>query len=159
MSTEVDLVQLILDRKGDRSYERLSKDCGGIPTRARLGQIATTEFKTFPDPATLRGLSRGLGVPMTDVVLAAARSLGLRVRAGDEGSLVVGDAGRLPVAAQQSILNVARQMLELHDAGSGAQVRRLRPAPSVDSAGKRAARKAPGLRRGQEVEQEQQPDI
>lgn len=74
-----DLQALIGLRKGDRSYEQLSKACGGLPTAKRLHQLATAEIKNFPDPDTIRGLSKGLGVTESTVVLASAASLGLDV--------------------------------------------------------------------------------
>jgi hypothetical protein len=74
-----DLQELIGLRKGDRSYEQLSKACGGLPTAKRLQQLATAPIKNFPDPATIRSLSKGLGVTESTVVLASAASLGLEV--------------------------------------------------------------------------------
>lgn len=70
------LNELIRDRKGDRSYETLERDCGGTPKAARLQQIATKPLKAFPDPENIRGLARGLGVPERVVLTAAAESLG-----------------------------------------------------------------------------------
>jgi hypothetical protein len=74
-----DLRELIGLRKGDRSYEQLSKACGGTPSRQRLQLLATEPIKNFPDPDTIRGLSKGLGVTESTVVLASAASLGLDV--------------------------------------------------------------------------------
>lgn len=74
-----DLQELIGLRKGDRSYEQLSKACGGLPTAKRLHQLATAPIKNFPDPDTIRGLSKGLAVTESTVVLASAASLGLDV--------------------------------------------------------------------------------
>lgn len=74
-----DLRALIGLRKGDRSYEQLSKACDGLPTAKRLHQLATAPIKNFPDPDTIRGLSKGLGVTESTVVLASAASLGLDV--------------------------------------------------------------------------------
>lgn len=83
-----DLRELIAGTKGERSYEALSRDCGGAPTSKRLHQLATTTLKNFPDPLTIQGLARGLGVSVTEVVLASARSLGLPVRdLGDVASI------------------------------------------------------------------------
>ena len=72
------LSELLNERKGDRSYEALERDCGGVPKAARLQQIATKPPKTFPDPDSIRGLARGLRVPERVVLAAAAESLGLR---------------------------------------------------------------------------------
>ena len=70
------LSELLNERKGDRSYEALERDCGGVPKAARLQQIATKPPKTFPDPDSIRGLARGLRVPERVVLAAAAESLG-----------------------------------------------------------------------------------
>lgn len=118
--TQRTLQQLVLDLKGDRSYERLARDCGGVPTAKRLQQIATTPHpKTFPDPPTVEGLAQGLGVTVTEVVLAAATSLGLNVhRGGDPSEVVLAGVGDLPTPARDAVLSVAREMVRLHT-GSG----------------------------------------
>lgn len=108
------LEQLVLDHKGDRSYDRLGKDCGNNPTGKRLQQITTMGIKNFPDPDTIRGLSRGLGVSITDVVLASARSLGLSVASDPtSGALVLADVAELPSSARQALTSVAREMVVL----------------------------------------------
>lgn len=111
-----DLAMLVKMRKGDRSYERLSRDCGGFPTANRLQQIATAPMNTFPNPETITGLSQGLGATITDVTLAAARSLGLNVRSGEPDALVIAGAGALPAEAQEILLAMARQMMKLVEA-------------------------------------------
>jgi hypothetical protein len=111
MEKEYDLADLILTRKGSRSYERLSKDCGGNPTANRLQQLATKGLNEFPTPDTIRGMSRGLGATVTDVTMACARSLDLNVRSGDPDALVLNGAGALPLEAQEVIQAVTRQML------------------------------------------------
>lgn len=70
--------RLILDRKGDRSMESLSRACGGNPTRANLQRMTSEETKSFPkDPDVIRGLAKGLGVRVSDIVTAFAVSIGL----------------------------------------------------------------------------------
>lgn len=78
----MNLQDLIAERKAGRSYEQLSRDCGGAPTAARLQQIATTPLRSFPDPDTIRSLATGLRVPQRAVLTASAESLGLDVAAG-----------------------------------------------------------------------------
>lgn len=77
----MDLAELILANKGERSYETLSRACGGVPTAGRLQQIAGRgrSLANFPDPPSIRGLARGLGVTELAVVVAAAQTLGLDV--------------------------------------------------------------------------------
>lgn len=75
----MNLTELIAIHKSGRSYEQLAKDCGGVLTSQRLQQIATTPLKSFPAPATVRGLAIGLRISESVVVLAIAESLGLDV--------------------------------------------------------------------------------
>jgi hypothetical protein len=113
MTSEPDLASLILDAKGDRSYERMSTDCGGLPTDKRLQQMATTPLKAFPDVATIRGLARGAGTTITAVVLAAARSLGLQVHtAEDPDALTIGGAGELRPDQKDAIRALVRVFRE-----------------------------------------------
>ncbi|RRQ26270.1 hypothetical protein DK926_18660 [Rhodococcus sp. Eu-32] len=115
MIEERTLSELIADRKGTRSYERLSQDCGGTPTAKRLHQLATKQQRNFPDPPTIRGLALGLGVSVTDVVMAAARALGLSVGVGnDPHALTLPLAGDLPASARESIESVSRELVAMY---------------------------------------------
>lgn len=82
-----DLASLIKARKGDRSYDQLERDAGGKPTAARWQQLAMKPQRNFPDPETIHGISRALRVTETEVVMAAARTLGIPVREDSHGSL------------------------------------------------------------------------
>ena len=114
MSDEQTLAGLIADRKGTRSYDKLSKDCGGTPTSKRLHQLANVAPKNFPDPDTIRGLAIGLGVTVTDIVMASARSLELPVYTGnDPNALSIGGAGALPESAKETLTTVAREFIKL----------------------------------------------
>lgn len=113
MTQQPDLQQLLLERKGGRSYDRLSEDCGGIPTDKRLNQIAKHGIKNFPDAATIEGLSTGLNVSVTSVVLSAARSLGLKVGVTDPDSLTIAGVSKLPSSAQNLIVTLAQEMVSL----------------------------------------------
>jgi len=105
-----DLATLIAQRKGDRSYERLASDCGGDPKPKRIQQLATSELLRFPEPGTIRGLSRGLLVPISDVVLACARSLGLPAHGhADPGALVIGSV--LSEHQKEVLANLAREFM------------------------------------------------
>lgn len=117
-----DLAGLIAGAKGDRSYDQISRACGGKPTPERLHQLATSPIKNFPGPDTIAALARGLDRSVTDVVAAASRSLGLDVHLGDDHkALTLATAGVLPVAAQEALREVARQMLALHQFGQRAE--------------------------------------
>jgi len=104
------LETLILDRKGTRSYDELSRACGGNPTAKRLHQLVARPMKAFPDPETIKGLSRGLNSSTTDVLLAAARSLDIPVGEYGSGALVLEGAGQLPTSAQEAIITLAQEL-------------------------------------------------
>lgn len=105
------LQALVADRKGDRSYEQLAALSGGRLSRARIQQIATRDMKAFPDAATLAGLAQALDVPVQEVVLASARSLGLEVRGGAAGDALLVPGGRLlSTPAQDALLTMAREL-------------------------------------------------
>jgi hypothetical protein len=109
------LAQLINERRGDRSYERLSRDCGGDPGSKRLQQMATGKpLSAFPSPETIQGLALGLGMSAADVLHACARSLGLSVTPEDPSELKIQGAGALPPDSQEALLLIAREMLKLH---------------------------------------------
>lgn len=121
------LETLILDRKGTRSYDELSRACGGTPTAKRLHQLVTRPMKAFPDPDTIKGLSRGLKASNTDVLLAAARSLDIPVGEYGAGALVLEGAGQLPVSAQEAIITLSEELQNLFEqvpsnTGEAAQV-------------------------------------
>lgn len=87
--------KLILVLKGDRSYEQLSKDCGGSPTSGRIQQLASRQQNTFPSPESIRGLAKGLGVKPYIIVQAVGASLDL----WDENE-PTGNAMALPEGAE-----------------------------------------------------------
>jgi len=108
------LAELITERRGERSYGRLAQDCGGYPTAKRLQQLVAKPLTNFPDPDTIRGLVLGLGCSATEITLAAARSAGLPVVAGEDPSaLTIAGAGLLPPHAQEALLDLAREMMKL----------------------------------------------
>lgn len=105
------LSQLIHMRRGHRSYQRLSQDCGGTPSMKAIHYLAAQVPKGFPNKATLEGLSLGLNVPLTEVVLAAARSLEMNVHSTvDPESLVLAGAAALPYKVQESIFTISREL-------------------------------------------------
>jgi hypothetical protein len=122
------LADLILDRKGGRSFEKLAEDCGGTPAGRRLQQLANGNrpMKNFPDPETITAMARGLGVSTTEVVLASARSLGVTVAGTDATALVIADGGTLPPAAQEALRYLGTEMVRLH-AETIAKVMQFRP--------------------------------
>lgn len=107
------LAELILTKKGQRTYAKLSADCGGAPTDSRLNSLVLRSVKTFPDSDTIRGLAIGLNVPVADVILASARSLGLVVGVTEPGTLSLPGAAHLPASAQAAIVEVARELMKI----------------------------------------------
>lgn len=69
------------------SQRQLAKRSGISPSRVR--ELLNNEMKNMPDPDTLRGLSRGLRVPLRIVVEKALDSLGLP--SGGDGPLDASD--------------------------------------------------------------------
>lgn len=116
MTTEpkqMTLPELILAKKGDRTYSKIADDCGGIPTKRRLNSLVLRPMNAFPDVDTIRGLALGLGVSVTDVLLASARSLGLSVGFGDPGTVSIPGAGHLPETSQRVLGDMARELLKM----------------------------------------------
>jgi len=109
-----DLRELIGLQKGDRSYEQLSKACGGQPSAKRLQQIATEQIKNFPDPDTIRALAKGLGVTESTVVLASAASLGLDVHTPTMwAALLPAGTDLIPDHMRDGILSVVRSAVRM----------------------------------------------
>ena len=71
------LEELIQVMRGSRTWDELSRDCGGSPTGARLQSIAKNGIQAFPGPDTITAIAQGLSLHPKHVVVAAAESLGL----------------------------------------------------------------------------------
>lgn len=98
----VNLSELIDTHRGGRSYVELSRDCGGTPSDKRLQQIVRTPIRNFPDPPTIAALAKGLRVPASAVVLAAAESLGLDVGSSMPRLVQLLPAGARHLSEQQA---------------------------------------------------------
>lgn len=112
---------LIESKRAGRTIASLSDACGGDPTPRRLQQIIAAGIKAFPDPNTINGLARGLGVSVTEVTLACAASLGLGVNDTTSGALVLAGAASLPLSARQLLHLMARELLVAHAKGKSAE--------------------------------------
>ncbi|MGV0109797.1 hypothetical protein [Arthrobacter sp. CP30] len=106
---------LILNRKGDRSYGRLERDAGGYPTAKAIQKAANSPASGFADPRTIAGLSRALNVPIADVIRAYAVSLGLPMEAEERGVLRIIGAGDLPKEAQELLITIARDLRKAYE--------------------------------------------
>ncbi len=74
----------MLQVKGERSFRELMEKAAGLGHASKLStwqQWGDPKFqrKLLPDPETIRAFSRGLGVTETEVLMAAARQVGLDV--------------------------------------------------------------------------------
>ncbi|RAX50901.1 hypothetical protein DQ353_00425 [Arthrobacter sp. AQ5-05] len=105
-----DFQTLVLQHKGDRSYETIAKLAGGLPKAKALQAIVQKGFTRMPNPETFEGLSRALNVRKRDLVLAAARTLGIDVGDDDQGDLILVGAKRLPLASQDLLVAMSREM-------------------------------------------------
>ena len=105
------LQELILDRKRDRTYVQLEKDCGGTPTKSNIQRLATGPIVDMPTTEVMRGLAKGLRVRIGDIVRAAAISVGLPMGTVSPNDLVIVDAGLLPADSQQALMDTAANML------------------------------------------------
>lgn len=103
---------MVLNMKGDRSMERLSRDCGGRPSAAALQKMVSSDLKAFPDVETIRGLSRGLGAPVQEIIFACARSVGLQVAGESDDTLPITGGRNLPKSSQDALLTIAKDLIE-----------------------------------------------
>ena len=72
------LQQLIAAHKGPKSYRELAEQSGGRLEAKAFHSVATTATTAkLPSPAHLEGIASALGIPIRDVILAAATSAGL----------------------------------------------------------------------------------
>lgn len=106
------LAALINELKGERSFRELrdrAASLGASSTLSSWQQWGSPDFerKLLPDPVTVRAFARGLGVSETEVLLAAARQVGLDVGEGNETDLVLPGAGHLPPEDRNVLASLA----------------------------------------------------
>ena len=107
------LRSLIRNLRGDRNNAELSRDCGGIPTQSRIQQMANLPIKLFPDPATMKGLARGLNISVWEVVAACAKDLDLGIGGPGESDLFLAGARDLPESSQRLLISMSRELQDL----------------------------------------------
>lgn len=114
--TQPDLANLLADAKAalGLSYEALSAACGGAPSDKRLHQLINAPLKNFPDPSTIRSLSRGTGVSVKDIVMAAARSLDLAVPDSDPDAVHIQGSRDLPASTQAAFVAMGQELVKLN---------------------------------------------
>ncbi|UUG69897.1 immunity repressor [Gordonia phage Morkie] len=150
------LSELITERKTLRgfSYADLENRADAVITRQRWQQLGTgVRIKEFPEPATIEAMAAALDVDVAEVVLAAARSIGLNVQRGAQSDL----AARLPYSAdkltpvqQDAIVTLVRSITEVPDVvpadpSSSSRAPRKGRSPEKNGAAKRRLRKVSDL--------------
>ena len=107
--------QLVLTAKKDDSYETISKRAGGVPKARALQSIVKDGFTRWPTRETIAGLSRALNVSQRDLVLAAARTLGIDIEPDNPNDLLLVGAGRLPDESKDMLKAISREMQDWLD--------------------------------------------
>lgn len=69
------LQELIAQRKGGRSFSKLSEDAGNVPSASRFHQLST-EVGDFPNRETIEGIAQALRLPVRAIVVATMASFG-----------------------------------------------------------------------------------
>ena len=109
--------ELILLLKGDRTYEQLSKDCGGVPTAGRIQQMAKKPQNAFPSPESVRGLSRGLGVTPVVVMDACGQDFELWEKGEVNASALPLPAGsdNLSPSQHSAVVGMVRELVRANE--------------------------------------------
>jgi hypothetical protein len=115
MNTGLNFQQLVLTHKRDDSYETISKRAGGVPKARALQSIVKDGFTRMPSPETFAGLSKAFSISPRELVLAAARTLGIDVGDDKDADLVLWGAGRLPQESQDILRNTAGEFMNWMD--------------------------------------------
>lgn len=115
---------LIQAAKGDRSFRELKDRATAVGLASTLSswqQWAMPDFerKLLPDPATVRAFAAGLGVSETEVLMAAARQVGLDVGEGNAADLVLPGAGGLPPEDRNVLASLAAVLVAKGGSGRG----------------------------------------
>ncbi|MGK9270454.1 hypothetical protein KXR83_05565 [Williamsia muralis] len=112
------LDELIGERKRLRgfSYADLENRADAVISRQRWQQLGTgVRVKEFPEPATITAMAKALDVDVAEVVLAAARSIGLDVKRGAQSDLAArlpSTADRLNEVQRDAIVTLVRSITE-----------------------------------------------
>ena len=107
--------QLVLLHKRDDSYEAISKRAGGVPKARALQSIVRDGFTRMPTPETFAGLAKAFSISPRELVLAAARTMGIDVGDDRDSDLVLWGAGRLPQESQDVLRNTAGELMNWMD--------------------------------------------
>lgn len=142
-----DLIESARHSGGEKSlsYAELSKQCGGKPTAARLQQYVAGSLKNFPDPESIRNLSKGTRRTTKEIILASATSLGLHTEPDAEDLIFINGISTLPPSAAESLKSIGREMVNLSSKADHAEApgphtttqrQQLRAVAPIDHPGK-----------------------
>lgn len=112
------LAQLITEQKDlyGYSYAELAARTDHVISRQRWQQLGTgVRLHEFPEPATLAAISAALGVNVSHVLLATARTIGLPVEidgTSDLARMMPYSARKLTVDQRNAILAVVRSIVD-----------------------------------------------
>lgn len=106
------LAALIQAARGDLKLRELLERAEGLGAPSKLStwqqwSDPSLERKLLPDPMTLRAFSRGLGLSETEVLLAAARQVGMDVGEGNAVDLVLPGMAHLPPEDRNVLASLA----------------------------------------------------
>lgn len=118
------LAGLMLEVKGERSFRELMEKAAGLGYPSKLStwqQWGDPKFqrKLLPDPETIRAFARGLGVSETEVLMAAARQVGMDVGEGNASDLVLPGAGGLAPEDRNVLASLAAVLVAKSGADGG----------------------------------------
>lgn len=116
------LIELVQAHAKATSVAEIARRSGGRMTPGRIySMLNRGEVKQFPNADTIEGLAAGMGVPVAEVVLAAARSLGIpahTLTSDRPDDLILFGAARLSDESQALIRQTAE--VAMHWEGIGA---------------------------------------
>lgn len=106
---------LVLLHKKDDSYEAISKRAGGTPKARAISSLVTDGFTRWPSTEMFNGLSRALNISKRELVLAAARTIGIDIEAENPNDLLLIGAKRLPIESQTILMDMSLELQAWYD--------------------------------------------
>ncbi|WP_394161666.1 hypothetical protein [Galactobacter valiniphilus] len=121
------LIQFIEANRGDKRDADLIRLADGKLGRTYFTVLRKQGISAFPGATVIEGLAQALDVKVSEVVLAAARSLGLPAYSTTSRDLVLYGAGELPIDSQRLLIETATNLL-----GWQERVDQLTPTPASE---------------------------
>lgn len=107
------LGELILDRRGGRTYRQLEADSDGVVKSQRWEHMANNvRVDGFPRPQTIEAIAKVLDVDVQAVILSTAKTLGLPVRRQPSllATLLPPDTDNLTLEQRNAVIMVIQAM-------------------------------------------------